>query len=254
MEVCTTCATTFFQTSWKITMVLVVWTIAAVALFLLKRKEVSEKKKLVLLYTHIATFLFPFLFYSFFRGCEQLSLMCNKPASISLIGLVSIGVATILTTVIAPLLSKRAHERKAKKLEQTEINSFIDKTRNKNRLPDIGVYLIDKAKPIAFSITRWKASLFISVGLVDLLTKKELEAVLLHELGHIKHDTSKAKLRTTATALFAPVAWFALREKEKNSEERKADEFAVAVQNTEKYLESAKEKVSEFYLQENTID
>ena len=236
MEVCTTCATTFFQTSWKITIVLVAWMVAAVALFLLKRKEVSEKKKLALLYTHIATFIFPFLFYSFF------------------IGLVSIGVATILTTVIAPLLWKRAHERKAKKLEQTRINSFIDKTRKKNRLPDIGVYLIDKAKPIAFSITRWKASLFISVGLVDLLTKKELEAVLLHELGHIKHDASKAKLRTTATALFAPVAWFALREKEKNSEERKADEFAVAVQNTEKYLESAKEKVSEFYLQENTID
>jgi len=103
------------------------------------------------------------------------------------------------------------------------------------------LFLIDKAKPVAFTFGK---KVFITVGMFELLSRRELEAVLLHELHHVKARSSWSKFSTSFARTFSPIAWFSSSSVER--EERAADAFAVKVQNTGKYLKTAKSKVEPF--------
>jgi len=103
------------------------------------------------------------------------------------------------------------------------------------------LFLIDKAKPVAFALGR---KIFISVGMFETLSKKELEAVLLHELYHVKSRSSWGKFSASFVRLFSPIAWFSSSSVER--EEQAADAFAVKMQKTCAYLRSAKNKVHPF--------
>ncbi len=97
------------------------------------------------------------------------------------------------------------------------------------------LYLIDKAKPVAFALGR---KVFISVGMFELLSRKELEAVLLHELHHVKSRSSWNKFSAGFARAFSPIAWFSVSSVE--HEERAADLFAVKMQKRSAHLKSAK--------------
>jgi Zn-dependent protease with chaperone function len=101
------------------------------------------------------------------------------------------------------------------------------------------LFLIDKAEPVAFTLGK---KVFVSVGMFELLSGKELEAVLLHELHHVKARSSWGKFSSSFVRVFSPVAWFSASSVEK--EECSADAFAVKLQKTSSYLKSAKRKVS----------
>ncbi len=103
------------------------------------------------------------------------------------------------------------------------------------------LFLIDRAKPVAFTLGR---KVFISVGMFDLLSRKELEAVLLHELHHVKARSSWGKFSANFVRVFSPIAWFSASSVEK--EEKSADAFASRVQKTGRFVGSAKRKVSVF--------
>ena len=49
------------------------------------------------------------------------------------------------------------------------------------------VFMISLEAPTAFSVGVFRRSIFISRGLVEVLTQEELRAVLAHEIFHIKH-------------------------------------------------------------------
>src|SRR5574341_375220 len=101
------------------------------------------------------------------------------------------------------------------------------------------LYLIDKARPVAFTLSD---KIFISVGMFELLTRKELEAVLLHELYHVKLRVSWGKFSAGFVRVFSPIAWFSSSSVE--NEEKCADAFAAKMQKSGKYVNSAKKKVS----------
>jgi Zn-dependent protease with chaperone function len=101
--------------------------------------------------------------------------------------------------------------------------------------------LMDKAAPVAFTVGK---KVFVSVGMWELLSRRELEAVLLHELYHVSSNSAWSKFSSNFVRLFSPIAWFSASSVER--EERNADAFAVKVQNSERFLKSAKKKVSVF--------
>ncbi len=103
------------------------------------------------------------------------------------------------------------------------------------------LYLVDKAKPVAFALGK---KIFISVGMFELLSKKELEAVLLHELHHVKARSSWNKFSAGFVRMFSPIAWFSVSSVER--EEKAADLFSVKMQKNGAYLRSAKRKVGVF--------
>lgn len=103
------------------------------------------------------------------------------------------------------------------------------------------LFLIDKASPTAFTLGN---RVFVSVGLLEMLSKKELEAVLLHELHHVKCRSSWSKFSSFFVRFFSPVAWFSVDSVER--EECAADNFAISVQKSDRFLLSAKRKVVTF--------
>jgi Zn-dependent protease with chaperone function len=103
------------------------------------------------------------------------------------------------------------------------------------------LFVVDKAKPVAFTL---RDKVFVSVGMFDILSKKELEAVLLHELHHVKSHSSWNKFSSRFVRVFSPIAWFSPSSVER--EELAADSFAIKTQKTSAYVKSAKRKVSSF--------
>ena len=104
---------------------------------------------------------------------------------------------------------------------------------------------MDKAKPIACSFKSFRSAIFVSVGMLDILSKKEIQAVLLHELAHIKQRSSVLKFSSFLMNVLSPLSLLARFHHDTSKEEREADKFAIRVQRTSKYINSAKKKISE---------
>jgi len=153
-------------------------------------------------------------------------------------------IAAVLGLVIAPFLFIRKHLRNATEMK----NNYLTKFLNKHSDKILGIYLLDMAKPIAFSTCNFKHRIFISVGILDLLTRKETEAVLLHELAHINNKSSLLKSSTFVLRLFSPLSSFSTFHNELSREEIKADKFAIKSQGTNRHLKTAKRKIDGFYL------
>ncbi|MEM4389442.1 MAG: M48 family metalloprotease [Candidatus Micrarchaeia archaeon] len=63
---------------------------------------------------------------------------------------------------------------------------------------------INKQEPIAFSVVGEQSFIVMSVGALELLPKKKLELILLHELRHIKRKDPFVKLTAFLLAFFSP--------------------------------------------------
>jgi beta-lactamase regulating signal transducer with metallopeptidase domain len=120
----------------------------------------------------------------------------------------------------------------------------VDTTAKRLGIKSPKIYLVDKAEPVAFSFSNISPRIFITVGLTELLKPKELQAVLLHELGHIKHKSSFLKFTSALLRLFMPLSSFHSLHPELQREEKEADKVAVSIQGTDRYLLSAKEKIN----------
>ena len=73
--------------------------------------------------------------------------------------------------------------------EAPELYKVVENLVRKANLPMPKVYIINDPIPNAFATGRdyEHAAVAVTTGILDLLTKEELEGVLAHELSHIKH-------------------------------------------------------------------
>jgi Zn-dependent protease with chaperone function len=189
-----------------------------------------------LLYAHLFFVLTPFFYFALSINCS-LSLVhgllswCTALATKFFIYIVPplMAVSFIGGWLVLPWLYRRFAGQLSMKL-------FNDLCRSTGISAEL--FLLDKAKPVAFSSGE---SVFVSVGLFESLSKKELEAVLLHELYHVKSRSSWNKFSAGFVRIFSPIAWFSSCAVE--AEELAADAFATKMQGTCKYLNSAKGKV-----------
>lgn len=74
--------------------------------------------------------------------------------------------------------------------ENPEIFAMVEKLSRKIDIPMPKIFIIDLPTPNAFATGRNKyhASMALSRSIISLLTPEELEAVIAHELGHVKHN------------------------------------------------------------------
>ena len=241
---CSSCALAFFTDPLKMSLVLVSFTLAIITFLLLRHsKSISPNKKLALIYSHIFFLVFPFIFYILFRGCATYFTNCNKLKPIIALLLLTGLIAALLGLVIAPFLFIRRNSRNSFEMKDNYLTRFIDNLTDKRPR----IFLLNIAKPIAFSTSYFKPKIFISAGLTDLLTRKETEAVLLHELAHINNKSSLLKSSTFFLRIISPLSNFSSIHKEMSKDEIKADEFAIGIQGTEKYIKRAKKRIKEFY-------
>jgi Zn-dependent protease with chaperone function len=105
-----------------------------------------------------------------------------------------------------------------------------------DRLTCATLYYYDSAVPRAFAAGR---SIFVSLGLLELLNDDELKAVLAHEVWHIRNNSRTPYLKQLALMTFSSP---------KESEiEYLADVFAASIAGR-KALSSARDKVDKVFI------
>lgn len=94
--------------------------------------------------------------------------------------------------------------------EAPELHAIVDRLVQSADLPKPKVALIDSPVPNAFATGRSpsKAAVAVTRGLLTTLDRAELEAVIAHELSHVKN---RDMMVMTIAAFFATVAQFATR-------------------------------------------
>jgi len=116
-------------------------------------------------------------------------------------------------------------------------DSILDWTQEfVDMLTSAKLYYFDSAIPRAFASGR---SIFISVGLLEMLDDDELKAVLAHEAWHIKHNSGMPFMKQLALMAFSSSSDPEL--------ERMADHFAAQIAGSEA-LSSARDKVDKVFI------
>src|SRR3989338_6497615 len=217
--------------------------IASISFFILFIKTNKIRIKTTYLYSHIFFFYSPFIFAAFLWNCVMPVFMCTPKLIIySLSGGYTLSIFTgfLVIPYIYPWATK------SNEIKNSEQNRFLKKWTNHFSITQPSVYSLNEATPLAYSITNIKPAIFFSVGLLEILNKKEMQAVLLHELYHIKNKSSIWKFSLNQIKRFAPLSYFSSIRKSINNEERDADLFAIKVQGTKRFLQSAKKKINQF--------
>ncbi|MBN3524135.1 M56 family metallopeptidase [Paenibacillus apiarius] len=134
-------------------------------------------------------------------------------------------------------LSKNAYKRLKTYRHEWHTEAF-NRTYNGGRER---IVVIECRSPIAFTMGLWKPRIVISTGLMELLDSNELEAVIYHEMYHLKH---RDPLKTFAVSLFASIMWYLpilkwSRQKYKIAREVLADHYAISRLGTPAHLGSA---------------
>ncbi|MCX9084891.1 MAG: M48 family metalloprotease [Candidatus Methanoperedens sp.] len=105
-----------------------------------------------------------------------------------------------------------------------------------SNLTSAKLYYLDSAIPRAFASGR---SIFISIGLLEMLDDDELKAVLAHEAWHIKYNSAMPFMKQLALMAFSSSADPEL--------ECMADRFAAEVSGSEALL-SARNKIDRVFI------
>lgn len=206
------------------------------------KNSFDVRRKAWLLYSHIFFLLFPLLASLFMWSCTMPFYQCTPKITVYAIT----GIATtgfLLSILILPYIYNWSSG--TRKLQGHAAEFATEQSRILG-IPTTAVYLADEARPYAYSLTHTRPSIYLSSGLCDILTKKELEAVLLHELYHVKNNTSLLKFSTRLLRYASPLAGFISSDEALAKEEHDADTFAIKKQSTARHLRSAKRKVQEW--------
>lgn len=246
---CTECTIAFFLSPLNSGIAVFSFAIAVAALVMLRRlKTATTKQRLSLLYVHVFAFAFPFLFFAFFRGCQAYFTGCSQAKAIAtMLGLTAL-ISTIIAAAVAPLVFVKRQAGKGRLLESRQWNAFVARHAETLSIKQPKIYVLNTAAPVAFSFSLLSSKIFLSAGLFDILSRKEIEAIMLHELAHIKNRASVMRLSGHVARLLSPFARLAnfLGISSIDADEDAADSFAAQVQGRTRHLDRAKAKIKGF--------
>ncbi len=220
--------------------------LAVFFLILIKKYNLSTKTKVGLIYGHLILLSFPFVLFTTNFACGAMCMPCYGDSAMAMVSYAlpsAIAIGTLAGFVVIPSFYMFSNKRQ---MRNKEIISFVEKYSRRMKIKAPKIYIMDKAKPVAFSFKSFRSAIFISVGLLDILNKKELQAVILHELSHIKEKSSVMKFSSSLFRL-SPLSILARFHHDTGREEKQADRFAVRTQRTSKYINSSKRKIQDYF-------
>lgn len=228
--------------------------LAVLMLLMLIKFKLSTKTKVGLIYSHLIFLFFPFVVLATNVACSVGCMSCaNNLANLVALALpTTLLVSTITGFFVIPgfyiFFNKKAE------IKNISLLKFVKERSKTMKIHMPKLYIIDNANPVAFSFKSFKSMIFISAGLIDLLNKKEIEAVLLHELGHLKRKASVLTMSLSLLKFFSPLSLLARFHHDSDIEETYADNFAIGIQKTDLYIKSAKRKIDEFERHRKILD
>lgn len=219
---------------------------ALLVLWWSRSSGLSVTKRVFLIYAHIAFLIVPVALFAYSSGCALPSSDCTVKTALYAMPFILTGIimtAGVLGYFVMPRLYRK---RMGARVLTGPLAQFVRQNADKHRLHTPSLNVIDSAVPQAFSFSSLRPAIFISAGMLDILSANELKAVLLHELGHLARRSSLFKFSAKLAQTISPVAMFTSMHHALNSEENDADDFAVRAQGTRRHLESARRKVDAF--------
>jgi len=108
---------------------------------------------------------------------------------------------------------KHYHAEPVNEHSEPELYRVVHRLTQRANLPMPALYIINEAQPNAFATGRdyEHAAVAVTKGLLDLLTAEEVEAVIAHELSHIKHyDMLIGTVTATIAGAIAMLAQFGM--------------------------------------------
>ena len=230
----------------RILLTLLSFSAALVTFAIMNRYKLSTKLKVSFIYAHLITLFFPFVLFT-------TNIACGMTCSSCYTNVYSLVAYSLPTTLIASTLagfvlipSMFVFTNQKREIKSGELMGFVRNYSRKLNIQIPKIYVVNKAEPVAFSFRSFKSAIFLSIGLLDLLDRKEIEAVILHELAHIQQKSSIIKFSNKILNVFSPLSIVARFSRDSNEEERLADRFVVEMQKTVRYIGSAKKKLREF--------
>lgn len=157
--------------------------------------------------------------------------------------------ATVAITIVGGFVIMPSYfilTNRKSRIRDREINKFVKKYSVLLNIKKPVLYAVDKSQPMAFSFRSIKSSIFMSTGMIEITNKKEKEAILLHELAHLKQRSSAMKFSANLMRIFSPLSIIARFHHDNGREESDADRFVIDIQGTDKYLKSTKRKINMF--------
>ncbi len=213
------------------------WAIAT-AVFLAWRKVGWS----ILIYLHLFLLVLPAIVIGLRLTCglgwyESLSSLCTLMWLKLILYLIpmSLAVSFIGGYFVVPQL--HFARLRAKQMALKQLDAVARKAGNYAQF-----FWFDSAAPLAFSSRK---KVFLSQGLFEVLSPKELEAVILHEMYHVRSRGDWRKFSLLFNRAFSPFAGFA-RSHGTEADERAADAFAERIQGTTKHVRSARRKILRF--------
>ncbi|MEK6857570.1 MAG: M48 family metalloprotease [Nanoarchaeota archaeon] len=205
--------------------------------------EWKAKRNYLFVYAHLVFLLIPLVLFANGVNCSMsiingLLALCGLAISKFLIYVSPLIIFSTFAAgyFIVPLIYVKRFAKK--EIKNKTVSQF-----NKIYATKVKMFVIDDSHPIAFTIAK---NIFVSVGMFEILSSKETEAVILHELGHIKHKTSLNRLSAGIMRFASPLSYFGLSDYCKDCDEKEADEFAISVQKTKQHLSKARKKVRKY--------
>ena len=222
--------------------------LAILILISLKKIRYDTRTKVILVYLHLFFFVLPLILFGYSLSCDMglfKSIIPECATALVKAIIYSIPFVIIFAASLGYIFIPNLYLKNAKEFKEKNLKQFISKYSKRLKIKVPRLYIIDTAKPLAFSFYVIKSAVFLSIGMLELLTKKELQSVLLHELNHIKNRSSLLKF-SSHLLRFSPFSYFTRFNNELNKEEIEADNFAIKIQKTYRYINSVKEKLNKY--------
>ncbi|MBI4021355.1 MAG: M48 family metalloprotease [Candidatus Aenigmarchaeota archaeon] len=216
---------------------------AVVAVIALRSFVLSHKAKIGLIYGHLTALVFPAVLFTTNMACGFFCLPCfEHPVGLALLALPT---TLLLSAVAGFVIIPAIYIRRSAAVGRGPWTRFLRAHARKLGIRAPGLYVLDMAKPVAFSFRSLASAVFVSAGLLDVLRPKEVEAVLLHELHHLQARSSAFKL-SAALLRFSPFSLLRNFSADLSADERAADEFVRRAQRTDWHLRAAKQKIEAY--------
>ncbi len=122
-------------------------------------------------------------------------------------GVLAVGM-TLLQYLIGPsIVGWSMGVKYVSEKEEPELHAMVEKLAKKSGIPKPRIGVSNLGIPNAFAFGRWKSDgrICFTKGILDLLSKKELEAVAGHELSHLKHRDVAV---ITLISVIPMIAWY----------------------------------------------
>jgi len=246
----------YFANSLVITTIFTFCAVAAALLVIFSLGRSSPRLRVGVLFTLFSTVVFGWVFVAAsFVFCNQflgLYTTAGERAVQVVLGLALLTglVATVPFSVFVTLSVPRAMIKGLEKdsVSAQEVSSFpLERIMETMGLSGLALLRSPSDSPLAYSIGgKRRAALVFSDGLERLLDREEMQAVVTHELAHIKNDDTRAKIFISAyrRVLFFDPALRLVERLYAREKELLADEVAMRFTGKPNALASALLKIS----------